>query len=85
MLGQGDVVASDILQVPSTKDFQFEFKPTLAMVPEASVIVFYITSDGEIISDSTKIEFSNELNNFVSFQPIYDQIDFSLKTFLDRC
>lgn len=37
------------------------------MVPKANLIVYYIRPDGEIVSDRLKIEFDNELQNFVSF------------------
>ena len=66
VFSKGDIVVSEIVNVPNTKIFQIEFTPSMAMVPSARVIVFYITSDGEIISDSTQINFENELNNFVS-------------------
>lgn len=66
ILGKGNVIASEIVEVPNKKDFQIEFTPSLAMIPKVSVIVYYITSDGEIVSDSLKLEFGNELNNFVS-------------------
>lgn len=36
------------------------------MVPNAKLLVFYITSSGEIISDSVGIEFGSDLRNFVS-------------------
>lgn len=36
------------------------------MVPNARVIIYYIRPDGEIISDTLKIEFGDELQNFVS-------------------
>lgn len=66
VVGKGDVVKSERVQVPNAKDFQFEFKPSLAMIPKTNVIVYYITADGEIISDRVEIEFGNELKNFVS-------------------
>lgn len=67
VVGKGDVIVSEVVKVPNTKKFQFEFTPTLAMVPKSNVIVFYIRENGEIVSDSTKIEFENELPNSVSF------------------
>lgn len=35
------------------------------MVPEAKLLVFYITASGEIISDTVGLEFGDELRNFV--------------------
>lgn len=66
VVAKGDVLLSDTVSVPSEKHFQLEFQPTLPMLPKSNVVVFYITSDGEIISDSLKLEFGNELMNFVS-------------------
>lgn len=65
MLGKGDVIVSNVVKIPNQKHFTITFDPTLAMIPTANVIVFYITTDGEIISDTIKIEFGNELQNFV--------------------
>lgn len=66
VIGKGDVIVSETIPVDNQKNVQFEFTPTLAMVPTANVIVFYMTDDGEIISDSMKVEFGNELRNHVS-------------------
>lgn len=35
------------------------------MVPHVNLLVFYITEEGEIISDNVQIEFGNDLRNFV--------------------
>lgn len=67
VLEKGNVIVSETIQVNNTKDFQFDFQPTMAMIPKAKVIVFYITSGGEIISDTLTVNFGNELGNFVSF------------------
>lgn len=65
VLGKGDVVASELVKIPNTKSYQIQFAPTLSMVPKSRVLVFYITDDGEIISDSLEIEFEKELKNYV--------------------
>lgn len=67
VLGRGDVIISRTLQVPNSKNFNFRFLGSFAMVPKANLIVYYIRDDGEIISDQLKIEFGDELQNFVSF------------------
>lgn len=66
VVGRGDVITSGVVEVPNVKSFQFEIKPTMAMVPKANVVVYYITDGGEIISDKIVINFGNELQNFVS-------------------
>lgn len=68
VIGKGDIVLSETVAVDDKRNFQIEFTPTLAMVPKAKVVVFYITDDGEIISDFTKIEFANELRNFINIE-----------------
>jgi CD109 antigen len=68
VLSKGGVVSSETLSVPDTKTFVFEFTPSLAMIPQVKVVVYYITDDGEIISDSLDIEFGNELRNFVGIE-----------------
>jgi len=42
------------------------FKPTLFMLPKASVVIYYIAENAEIISDNIKVEFENQLLNHVS-------------------
>lgn len=67
VLGRGDVIISRTVQLPNSKNFNFRFLASFAMVPKANLIVYYIRPDGEIISDQLKVEFENELQNFVSF------------------
>lgn len=35
------------------------------MIPKAQLVVYYLSHDGEIISDRVEIEFGNELINHV--------------------
>jgi CD109 antigen len=44
------------------------------MIPKSKVVVYYITPDGEIISDSAEIEFENELVNFVKIELSKEEI-----------
>lgn len=67
VLAKGDVVVSKIIPVSNEKNFHFEFVPTSSMIPKANLVVFYISNDGEIISDSLKLDFDSQLQNFVSF------------------
>ena len=66
LLGRGDVIISRTVQVPNSRNFNFRFLASFAMVPQANLIVYYIREDGEIISDQITIEFGDELQNFVS-------------------
>lgn len=65
VLGRGGVIISRTLQVPNLRNYNFRFLASFAMVPKANVITYYIRDDGEIISDQIKIEFGDELQNFV--------------------
>lgn len=65
VLAKGDVIVSEVLQVANATQAQFEFQPSLAMVPNAHVVAYYVTSDGEIVSDFKIIKFRNDLMNFV--------------------
>lgn len=85
IVAKGEVVVSKVVDGQNKKKHQIEFIPTLSMVPTANVIVYYITKDGEIISDSLKVEFGNELRNFVRFfMNSLETVQDSLKIFSDR-
>lgn len=80
VVGSGDIIEMANVKIGNLKSFQIEFVPTVKMAPKASVVVFYMTFDGEIISDSLKVEFGNEMRNFVSLSAEPNSID--LKHFL---
>ncbi|KAJ6641357.1 CD109 antigen [Pseudolycoriella hygida] len=61
-----NVIGSETIRMPPTKSYDFEFSPTCEMIPKVKLVVFYITDDGEIISDSLAIEFENNLRNFIN-------------------
>lgn len=65
VIGRGDVIVSKTLFVGGLKNFNFRFLASFAMVPKANIVIFYIRSDGEIISDSIKLELGNDLQNYV--------------------
>lgn len=66
VMGNGDLIESNNIEVPNAENVKFTLNPTLSMIPSAKVVVFYITPDGEIISDSMTVEFDKELKNYVS-------------------
>lgn len=66
VLGRGDVIVSKTFPVYGSTKYNFRFLASFAMVPKASLVVYYIRTDGEIISDHIKIELGDELNNYVS-------------------
>lgn len=66
VVARGEILVSSMLPA-SSKNFAFKFLPTFEMVPQAKLLVFYITKGGEIISDSVQLEFGGDLRNFVNF------------------
>lgn len=74
IIAKGNVVDSNTIKIEGSQSFQVEIQPTSSMVPKAKIVVYYITSDGEIISDSTEIEFENKLENFVEINLSKEEI-----------
>jgi len=66
VFGRRNVVVSEIVAVPNVKEYKFNIKSTPAMAPKAFLVVYFITEDGEIISDRKEIEFGEDLGNSVS-------------------
>uniref|UniRef100_A0A6E8VWS8 CD109 antigen n=1 Tax=Anopheles coluzzii TaxID=1518534 RepID=A0A6E8VWS8_ANOCL len=65
LLGRGDVLLSNTIAVPESKTQSFKFPATFAMVPRAKLVVYYIASNGDMVSDSKVITFDSELQNFM--------------------
>lgn len=63
VIGRGDVLDSNTVEVPEAKIFKFKFLATFAMVPKAKVLVYFIGSTGEIISDKIEINFAAVFQN----------------------
>ena len=68
VVAKGDIIATYNFEVPNSKKYLIVFKPTLAMMPNVKVVIYYVTDDGEIVSDSEMIEFGNDLKNYVSLK-----------------
>ena len=68
IIGKGNVITSHSFEVPKTKKHLIEFKPTSSMAPNVKAVVYFVTEDGELITDSVNIEFGNELKNQVSLK-----------------
>jgi Alpha-2-macroglobulin bait region domain len=50
---------------PSAKRFTIKFRGTFAMVPEATLIIYYYRPDGEIVSDRVTLKFETQMDNYV--------------------
>lgn len=66
VIGRGDVVVANTIQVSNKKTYKFKFLATYVMAPTAHVVVFYLKEDGEIVADALDIELEGSLQNFVS-------------------
>jgi CD109 antigen len=66
IFGRNKVAKSGQLNAPNSKSFKLNLVPTAEMIPSAKLIAFYVTTNGEIISDFKVLTFDNELRNFVS-------------------
>jgi hypothetical protein len=65
VIGSGSVLQSETIQTPRTKQYELSFQPKQEMIPKSQVIIYYIASNGEMISDKVELEFANELKNQV--------------------
>jgi CD109 antigen len=66
VIGRGDVVVANTVQVSGNKTYKFRFLATYVMAPTAHVVVFYIKDDGEVVADAVDVELEGSLQNFVS-------------------
>lgn len=78
IFGKNRVAASGQLNSVNTKSFKLNLLPTVQMIPTAKIIAFYVTTTGELISDSKVLSFDNELRNFVSFKLYNGNKNFAL-------
>lgn len=65
MLGRGDIIVTNTVDIPNKNSHIISFLASFAMVPKAQFVVHFIHGD-EIVSDKLEIEFDNDLQNFVS-------------------
>jgi CD109 antigen len=68
VMGKGKLVDSQTVNFDNSKRHVLNITPKVSMVPKARVIVYYLTANGEIISDKIDVEFGNELSNFVDLK-----------------
>lgn len=70
MLGRGDIIYTNTVEIPNRKSHVLTFLASFLMVPKAQVIVYFVKDD-EIISDKLEIEFAEDLQNFVSLSSFF--------------
>lgn len=67
VLGRGDVIVANSVEVNGMKTAKWRFQATYAMAPTAHVIVQYVREeDGEVIADALDIQLDGAMQNFVS-------------------
>lgn len=64
VLGRGDIILSNSVEIPNRKSHIINFLASFSMVPKAQFIVHYIRNN-EIISDQLEIDLGEDLQNFV--------------------
>lgn len=67
IIGRGDILMSNTIEVADKEQHTFKFLASFSMVPKATLIVYYITEKGEIVSDKSELKFASEFQNPVSF------------------
>ncbi|KAJ8876853.1 hypothetical protein PR048_021300 [Dryococelus australis] len=64
VIGRGDVLMANTVQVPNVNSHTFRFLATYAMAPTAHVVVSYLKDDGEVVADALDIQLDGFLQNF---------------------
>lgn len=89
ILGRGSTIEGNTVNFESTEKYILNIKPSFMMIPKAQLVVYYLSSDGEIVSDRVEIEFGNELINHVDIKLSSEQakpgsnLDISVSTRAD--
>lgn len=65
VMGRGDVIVSKTIELPSVTSHKFKFLASFAMVPRAKLVVFFVTADGEVVSEKATIEFRSDFQNYL--------------------
>ncbi|XP_070502251.1 CD109 antigen-like [Chironomus tepperi] len=68
IIGSGNVIDSTTISVPDLKKTEFSFTPSDEMAPTSHIIIYYITSDGVVISDKLKIDLEKDFKNLIDIQ-----------------
>jgi Alpha-2-macroglobulin bait region domain len=71
IVGRGNILVSQAVNMTSKKIGVYEFNSTLSMVPSSSLVVYYTTESGEIFSDETEFtlepeNLANQVTNFLT-------------------
>lgn len=65
MISKGMLIRTDTVFFEN-RVASFSFIPKFAFSPKSDLIVYYIRSNGEVVSEKTSVEFRNQLPNYLS-------------------
>lgn len=68
VIGRGDLLVARTLQLDNDITTTFKFMASFAMVPKAKLVVYFVTEDGEVVSEKADIEFRSQFQNFVKIE-----------------
>lgn len=63
VLGRGDIIDTNTVEIDDKKEHTFKFLATFAMVPKAKVLIFFIREDGEFVFESVDVTFPAAFQN----------------------
>lgn len=69
VLAGGKILESKLENFSETDVHYLRIKPSIFMLPKATVVIYYVADNGEIVSDRINVEFGNQLLNHVRFFP----------------
>lgn len=70
VFSSSDILESNVFEVENAKSTTIKIKPEVKLLSKVNVVVYYITEDGEIISDSLSVNYEKDFINKVSFYVI---------------
>lgn len=68
VMGRGDLLVARTIQLDNDLTATFKFMASFAMVPRAKLVVYFVTDDGEVVSEKATIEFRSQFQNFVKIE-----------------
>lgn len=68
VMGRGDLIVARTIQLNNDLTHTFKFMASFAMVPRAKLVVYFVTEDGEVVSEKANIEFRSQFQNFVKIE-----------------
>lgn len=70
---RNQILLSESVEVSNQKDFTFKFVGAFEMIPKAKLLIYYLRSNGDIISETLDMEFKKQLMNKVDLNVSNDK------------